>query len=126
MKKHLHGLVFASFLTCLLLLSMSIVTGQASGSPGIDARSAISDSVSHILAERIKIYPIPVKTDLIADNIEGVTMIEVFDITGNKCVQQVCDNHYQVAISVSELKRGVYFIRFKTPRATLMKRFIKD
>ncbi len=126
MKKHLPAIVISSFLAFLLLLPLSDVSGQNAGSLAVNARSAVSDSVSHLLAERIKIYPIPAKTDLTADNIDGVTMIEIFDVTGNKCLQQVCDNHYQLAISVSELKRGMYFIRFITPRATLMKRFLKD
>ncbi|MGB4555953.1 MAG: T9SS type A sorting domain-containing protein, partial [Bacteroidales bacterium] len=78
------------------------------------------------LAERIKVYPNPVRSELIADHIEGVTMIEIFDVTGNKCLNEVCDNHNQMTIEVSTLKKGIYFIRFISPGATIMKRFIKE
>lgn len=110
----------------LLVISLGSVSGQTGAGQPADGKSAVSDSASLSLAERIKIYPIPVKSELIADNIDGVTMIEIFDVTGNKCLNEVCDNHNQVIIEVSQLRKGIYFIRFISPRATIMKRFIKE
>lgn len=116
----------SSITCCLLILSLSAVAGQTGDGQPARARSAITDSVAHNLAERIKIYPNPVKSELIADHIEDITMIEIFDVTGNKCMNEVCDNHNQVIIEVSLLRKGIYFIRFISPRATIMKRFIKE
>lgn len=126
MKKHLPGIVLSSITFCLLIISLSSVSGQTGASQPAQGKSAVSDSVAHNLAERIKIYPIPVKSELIADNIDGVTMIEIYDVTGNKCLNEVCDNHNQVIIEVSQLRKGIYFVRFISPRATIMKRFIKE
>ncbi len=126
MKKHLPGIVLSSITFILLVISLTSVSGQTGAGQTADGKSVVSDSVAHNLAERIKIYPIPVKSELIADNIDGVTMIEIFDVTGNKCINEVCDNHSQVIIEVSQLRKGIYFIRFISPRATIMKRFIKE
>lgn len=126
MKKHLPGIVLSSITFILLVISLTSVSGQTGTGQPADGKSAVPDSVAHNLAERIKIYPIPVKSELIADNIDGVTMIEIFDVTGNKCINEVCDNHNQVIIEVSQLRKGIYFVRFISPRATIMKRFIKE
>jgi hypothetical protein len=126
MKKHLPGIVLSSTTFILLLISLNTVSGQIGSGQPADGKLAVSDSVAHNLAERIKIYPIPVKSELIADNIDGVTMIEIFDVTGNKWINEVCDNHNQVIIEVSQLRKGIYFIRFISPKATIMKRFIKE
>ena len=53
-------------------------------------------------------------------------MIEIFDVTGNKCLNEVCNSHSQMIIEVSQLRKGIYFIRFISPGATIMKRFIKE
>ena len=126
MKRHLPGIILSSITCCLLILSLRTASGQTGDSQPAQGRSAIADSVAHNLAERIKIYPNPVKSELIADHIEGITMIEIFDVTGNKCLNEVCDNHNQMIIEVSLLRRGIYFMRFISPRATIMKRFIKE
>jgi hypothetical protein len=126
MKKHLPGIVLTSITFCLLLFALGNVSGQTGAGQPVQEKSAVADSAVHNLADRIKIYPIPVKSELIADNIDGVTMIEIFDVTGNKCLNEVCDNHNQVIIEVSQLRKGIYFIRFISPKATIMKRFIKE
>lgn len=126
MKRRLPGIILSSITCCLLILSLSSAAGQTGDGQPAQARPPITDSVAHNLAERIKVYPNPVKSELIADHIEGVTMIEIFDVTGNKCLNEVCDNHNQMTIEVSTLKKGIYFIRFISPRATIMKRFIKE
>ncbi|HOE24335.1 MAG TPA: T9SS type A sorting domain-containing protein [Bacteroidales bacterium] len=126
MKRRLPGIILSSITCCLLIMSLSTAAGQTGDGQPAQARSAVIDSVAHSLAERIKVYPNPVRSELIADHIEGVTMIEIFDVTGNKCLNEVCDNHNQMTIEVSTLKKGIYFIRFISPGATIMKRFIKE
>ena len=69
MKKHLPGIVLSSITFCLLIISLSSVSGQTGASQPTQGKSAVSDSVAHSLAVRIKIYPIPVKSELIARNV---------------------------------------------------------
>lgn len=126
MKRHLPGIILSSITCCLLLISLSSVSGQSgAGRPGY-GKTSLTDSIANNFAEKIKIYPVPAKSELIVDNIESVTMLEIFDVTGNKCLNQVCDAHSQVTLEVSQLKKGIYFVRFISPRITVMKRFIKE
>ncbi|MBE0666121.1 MAG: T9SS type A sorting domain-containing protein, partial [Bacteroidales bacterium] len=78
------------------------------------------------LAGKIRIYPVPARADIYAENISDVTLIEIFDITGNKQITEPVNGQDQVRIPVSHLTRGVYFIRLKTDHGTIMKRFIKE
>jgi hypothetical protein len=87
---------------------------------------SLPDSLNRNLAEKIKFYPVPVKTDLNLENISSVTVIEIFDVMGKKHISQACNKQEQLSIPVSQLPRGVYFIRFVTPGTTVMKRFIKE
>lgn len=86
----------------------------------------VPDSLNRNLTEKIKFYPVPVKTDLNLENISSVTVIEIFDVMGKKHISQACNKQEQLSIPVSQLPRGIYFIRFVTPGTTVMKRFIKD
>jgi hypothetical protein len=119
MKKHLPGIII--FTVCLSMLP----TVNASGQVALSKMSA-SDSLAIKLNEKIKLYPVPVKSELMVENISGVTMIEIFDVTGNKFRNAVCNNQDQIIIPVAELRRGIYFIKLITPQATLLKRFIKE
>jgi hypothetical protein len=126
MRKHLPETSSIVFIICLLLLPLSNAAGQTTGNQIANRTSPASDSLSIELAKRIKLYPVPVKTELTVENISGVTLIEIFDVTGNKYRTEVCDHQDQITIPVAELRRGIYFIKFITPRATLLKRFIKE
>ncbi len=130
MKVRLPGILLSSLLFIFFSLMGAGVSGQTDtlrqGEPLVRENRALRDSVADLLSRQIKIYPIPAKSELIAENIEGITMIEIFDVTGNKRINEVCDNHSQVTIEVSTLKKGIYFIRFISPGATVMKRFIKE
>lgn len=126
MKKYLPATILSFFIFCALLLPPGTASSQTISTSSSSGRLAISDSVTSRLAERIKLYPVPVKSELIVENISGITMIEIFDVTGNKFRNEVCSNHDQIIIPVEELRRGIYFIKFITPRSTLMKRFIKE
>jgi len=87
---------------------------------------AAPDSLNRNLADKIKFYPVPVRTDLNLENISSVTLIEIFDVMGKKHISQTCSKQEQLSIPVSQLPRGIYFIRFITPGTTVMKRFIKE
>ncbi len=115
----------------IIIITALLATGNVSGQaalPGVaQERSAIiTDTLSVNFAQKIKLYPVPVSSDLFIDNVANVTRIEIFDIMGNKHISEVCDNQDNLRISVSQLTRGMYFIRFTTPGATAIKRFTKE
>ena len=86
----------------------------------------VATGVDDVKAGRVRLYPVPAHADIFAENLSDVTMIEIFDITGNKHITETCSGQDHIRIPVSQLSRGVYFIRFITPQGTFMKRFIKD
>lgn len=115
----------------IIIITAFLATGNVSGQatlPGVsqDRSAIITDTLSVNFAQKIKLYPVPVSSDLFIDNVANVTRIEIFDIMGNKHISEVCDNQDNLRISVSQLTRGMYFIRFTTPGATAIKRFTKE
>ena len=126
MKKLLLSKIPFIFIIVMALLPATYSFGQTRSKLITDNKFSGTDSLTLKLAENIKLYPVPAKTELIAENISGVTMIEIFDVTGNKHMTEVCDKQDQITITVNQLNRGIYFIRFTAPRVTLMKRFVKE
>jgi len=116
------------FIVVISLLFLVPATFGQKSYTGIHSgeKVAIPDSLNLTLAEKIKFYPVPVKTDLNLENISSVTVIEIFDVMGKKHISQACNKQEQLSIPVSQLPRGVYFIRFVTPATAVMKRFIKE
>ena len=77
-------------------------------------------------SKRYRLYPVPVRTDLYAEGTTDVTMAEVYDITGNKRISMRCDGEPTVHLNVSQLARGIYFIKFTTSTGIVMQRFVKE
>ncbi|MCI0523550.1 MAG: T9SS type A sorting domain-containing protein, partial [Bacteroidales bacterium] len=78
------------------------------------------------LSGRLKLYPIPARTEIYAEGIDDVTLIEIFDVTGNKHISEICDSEHVKEIPVGHLARGVYFMRLTTPGGSVMKKFVKE
>ena len=115
----------------ILITAAILATGIASGQTPLtevskDAATVAPDSITLSVAPKIKLYPVPVISDLFIDNIVNVTRIEIFDVMGNKHISETCDNQDHLRIPVSQLPRGIYFIRFITPGSTSIKRFTKE
>ena len=115
----------------ILITAAILATNVASGQTPLpevskDAGTVTPDSITLSVAQKIKLYPVPVISDLFIDNIVNVTRIEIFDVMGNKHISETCDNQDHLRIPVSQLPRGIYFIRFITPGSTSIKRFTKE
>ncbi len=115
----------------ILITAAILATGVATGQTPMtevskDTGTVAPDSITLNVAQKIKLYPVPVISDLFIDNIVNVTRIEIFDVMGNKHISETCDNQDHLRIPVSQLPRGIYFIRFITPVSTSIKRFTKE
>ena len=75
---------------------------------------------------RFRIYPVPACDEITAAGLDGATVIEIFDVTGNKVAAVRCDDETTVKIPVAHLSRGFYFIRLTTAEGFIMKRFVKE
>ena len=78
------------------------------------------------LSGKFRIYPVPAFDELTAAGLEGATLIEIFDVTGNKVSAVRCDDETTVMIPVAHLSRGLYFMRLTTTEGFVMKRFVKE
>jgi len=115
----------------ILITAAILATGVATGQTPMtevskDTGTVAPDSITLSVAPKIKLYPVPVISDLFIDNIVNVTRIEIFDVMGNKHISETCDNQDHLRIPVSQLPRGIYFIRFITPGSSSIKRFTKE
>ena len=77
----------------ILITAAIFSTGVASGQTPLtevskDAATVAPDSITLSVAPKIKLYPVPVISDLFIDNIVNVTRIEIFDVMGNKHISE--------------------------------------
>jgi hypothetical protein len=86
----------------------------------------VATSVEKNIAGKFTVYPVPVHSILTASGIEDVTLIEVYDLTGNKIFSEKCQGENFRQLNVASLSHGIYFIKFTTPQGSVMQRFVKE
>jgi hypothetical protein len=72
------------------------------------------------------LYPVPAASILNVKNIGSVTTIEILDVTGKIVIRMDDVNQNEVKIPVSNLRKGMYFIKLTTPEGKVIRRFIKS
>ena len=81
------------------------------------------------LQKAVTLYPNPATSyvDVRVDGDVNVTGMEVYDVFG-KIVRRadVCNTSLQGRIDVSNLSNGIYFVRVKTDRGNVSKKFVKQ
>jgi len=86
----------------------------------------VATGIEDNLSGKFRIYPVPANDEITAAGLDGATLIEIFDVTGNKVAAVRCDDESSVKIPVAHLSRGLYFMRVTTPEGFAMKRFVKE
>jgi serine protease AprX len=71
---------------------------------------------------KFSVYPNPVKNILNIQGIDNMQQIEVISVTGSVMKKQPG----AASVDVSDLKRGVYFLKVHTDNAIITTRFRKD
>jgi Secretion system C-terminal sorting domain len=79
-----------------------------------------------LLADNCRVYPVPASNELTVSGIGNVSLLEIFDVTGNKIISEHCEGMDIKILNISHLARGIYFIRLTTPLGAVMKRFVKE
>jgi len=126
MKRSLPLSNLVIFITAIILAT-GVASGQIPSTESAKEANVVNpDSIKTNFVQKIKLYPVPVISDLYIDNIVNVTRIEIFDVMGNKHISETCDNQDHLSIPVSQLPRGIYFIRFTTPGSSAIRRFTKE
>jgi hypothetical protein len=77
--------------------------------------------------DQVRFYPNPVRDFMTIDNMMGVEKIEIFSLVGQR-VFVINDNKTsKITINTTNLKTGVYFIKFYSPvTGTATSKFIKN
>jgi hypothetical protein len=87
---------------------------------------SVATGIEDNLSGRFRIYPVPAQDEITAAGLEGATVIEIFDVTGNKVAAVRCDDETTVKIPLANFSRGLYFMRITTAEGFVMKRFVKE
>jgi hypothetical protein len=86
----------------------------------------IPTGIGGTLEKNIRLYPVPASTELNVSNIQNVNKIEILDVTGKIVMTINSTDRNEIKVPVSNLTRGLYFIKFTTEKGKLIKRFIKS
>ena len=88
----------------------------------------ISDdvNVNEIEDTQCRVYPNPVNDMLYIEVATEIEEIVVYDIYGRHQVTETACHQGNLAIDVSNLKAGIYFVKINTEEGNIVKRIIKD
>ena len=76
-------------------------------------------------AKGITLYPNPATNTLNIESITKFSQVIISDILGNEVIRQQINNH-AVAIDISWLGKGLYFIKLIGDDGLVMKKFLKE
>ena len=71
------------------------------------------------------IYPVPASNEITISGTGDVSLIEIFDVTGNILISEACVDENIKKLNIDRLAHGVYFIRLTTAKGSVITRFIK-
>jgi len=95
--------------------------GNTSTASTVDA--TIGQTAVHSLsAEKLRIYPNPVKSTLWVNHVQDILEINIINITG--AIVRTVHNTYSV--DVADLREGLYLVQIKTPSIIYSTTFIKE
>jgi len=78
------------------------------------------------LERTLNIFPNPASSELTTRNVQNVRSIEILDATGKVVMTVDVNDRNEIRIPISNLTRGLYFIKFTTDKGKVVKRFIKS
>lgn len=89
-----------------------------------DIRAIGTESIEEEVVS-LGIYPNPVKNNLIIDADSKIEEVVIYDVYGKMVSEAQCLNDTKTA-DVSNLNRGIYFVKVKTNKGEMVKRFVKE
>jgi hypothetical protein len=87
---------------------------------------SVATGIKDNQSRNLRLYPVPARDEITAEGIEGVTLIEIFEVTGNKVTAIRCEGDTIREIPLSSLPRGLYVMKLTSPDGVVMKKFVKD
>jgi len=91
-----------------------------------DLRAIETESIDEY-SNSLGIYPNPTKDNLFIVTEENIETVTIYTLTGVMVGQQTMANSQQpLAINVSDLNNGVYFVKVKTENGEITRSFVKE
>lgn len=87
---------------------------------------SVATGIDDSRGKTLRLYPVPARDEITAEGIEGVTLIEIFEVTGNKVTAIRCEGDTVREIPLTSLPRGLYVMKLTGPDGVVMKKFVKD
>ena len=87
---------------------------------------SVATGINDSQGRNLRLYPVPARDEITAEGIEGITLIEIFEVTGNKVTAIRCEGDTVREIPLSSLPRGLYVMKLTGPDGVVMKKFVKD
>jgi len=87
---------------------------------------SVATGINDSQGRNLRLYPVPARDEITAEGIEGITLIEIFEVTGNKVTAIRCEGDTIREIPLSSLPRGLYVMKLTGPDGVVMKKFVKD
>ncbi len=85
----------------------------------------ILTAVENISSSAPVIFPVPAREVLTVRNINNIRFAEILDATGKVIRSANISSDSEINIPVSDLKKGMYFLRLTTPTGKVTSKFIK-
>jgi photosystem II stability/assembly factor-like uncharacterized protein len=116
------------YLVVLNYYSMAFAGGKAfaCGTSGYSKNNSVQNINDYNRRDLIiNCYPNPVDDEINIYSKEKIIQIEILDIEG-KLVEVTVLNKYNATIDISDLPKGMYFLKVKNDRGISIKKFIKE
>lgn len=106
--------------------TVTVVADDESATLNYTITFELATSITRELDDAIKIYPVPVTSTLMLENISTIDYLEVLDITGSRVYEEVTGGETSHRINISHLPEGIYFLRLSDGKNQITRKFIKQ
>jgi len=76
--------------------------------------------------ESIRLYPNPVKDELIIDGVSKITAIEIYNSIGKRVYQKSFSSETEIKLNLNFLEAGIYMLNISTENNSLFEKIIKE
>jgi len=111
------------------IITATIVNGTAPGTPYTKNFNIIvgTDGVVEIATREISVFPNPTSHELRIKSGElKIEKVKIYDMLGRNLLSQSSFQSQEISIDISQLPRGIYFVKMETELGEVVKKVIKE
>ena len=107
--------------------SINIAALDAEGNKSRNSPPLVIQSLAvqeHIDDPGISIYPVPARDELKISGKDPIQLIEMYDVSGRKRMEQKTDQTRQIIINISTLPDGLYMVKILQEKGYILRKVI--